>query len=161
MRSRGLILAASTLAIALSLSACSGDGDDDKGKTDAAAPSESSNAGEKVFHKKCDAELELSGAVLWTWSGKGTVTNEGGVTTYQAADGEDSVIVYAGNDNITTNANVTYDGQTYTTTDPESGLDVAANGTSAKVNAPTTGVAGDGPRAVIKFTCGKAGSGKS
>jgi hypothetical protein len=62
--------------------------------------------------------------------------------------------VYAGSDDIPTNANLTIDGATYTTTG-DAGLDVSPDGRSAKVDADTMGTGGPGPHVTATFTCGK------
>ena len=82
------------------------------------------------------------------------------MTTYQAADGSTQIYAYAGKGDIPTNANITIDGATYTTTDPKKGLEISGNGTGAKVDADTTGIDGAGPHLTASFACGKGGKGK-
>lgn len=158
MRSPRLTLAVTALVAAVALTACSGSSDDD-GDKDAGAPASSSPASESAapepFERTCEVDVQVTGAVEASWSGKGRSSNEAGPTIYQFAQGKDHITVYAGKDDIPTNANVTVDGATYTTTDPESGLDIAGNGTSAKVDADTDGVDGPGPHVSATFTCGK------
>ncbi|MBZ5740071.1 hypothetical protein [Nocardioides mangrovi] len=158
MRSSRLALTVTALALLTSVTACSGGSDD---KDDSSTPAASSSAGgdEGTFTKQCSVEVEVTGAAEASWSGKATVSNASGVTAYQSADGKDQLIVYAGNDDIQTNANLTVGGATFTTTDPEVGLEVAKDGSGATVDAPTSGVSGDGPQVTATFTCGKAGKG--
>lgn len=99
--------------------------------------------------------MKVTGAVKSSWRGKGTVTDGGGPTTYTAVRGADRVTAYYGTDNIPTNASITVDGATYTTTDPGAGLDIAKDGSRAEIDADTVGVDGAGPHLVARFTCGE------
>lgn len=160
MRATRLSLAVTALSTALVLSACSGSDDEkpDAGGSSSASTPSSSEAPEP-FERKCTVEVTMTGPVEASWTGKGRSSNEAGPTMYQFEDGDERMAVYAGKDDIPTNANVTVDGATYTTTDPEAGLDVAGNGTKAVVDADTNGVEGPGPHLNATFTCGK-GKGK-
>ncbi|GAB2445621.1 hypothetical protein GCM10027062_28010 [Nocardioides hungaricus] len=156
MRSTRLTLAVTALATVLALSACSGD-DEPTGNADP-SPTAEPTEGAKVFERKCEVSVEVTGAVEVSWSGAGRSSNEAGPTSYTSADGKDRIIAYAATDDLATNANVTIGGATYTTTSPD-GLDIAADGTSATVDAATTGTDGDGPRVMATFTCGKKAKG--
>ncbi len=156
MRSPRLTLAVTALAAALALTACSGS-DDSEPDADASPSASTSESPEAAapFERPCTVQVDLTGAVEVSWAGKGTASNEAGPTIYLSQDGDSHLTVFAGTDDIQTNANVTVDGATYTTTDPEAGLDVAGNGTKAAVDADTTGVDGPGPHIKATFTCGK------
>ena len=161
MRATRLTLAVTALCSALVLSACSGSDDD---KPEAGAPSSDSTTkaseAPEPFQRKCTVEVQVSGKVEASWSGKGRSSNEAGPTMYQFEDGKNRMAVYAGKDDIPTNANITVGGATYTTTDPEKGLEVAGNGTKAVVDADTSGVDSEGPHVKATFTCGKGDKGK-
>lgn len=168
MRATRLTLAVPALCAALALAGCSGSSsDDDKPDAEASSSTTSSEGSEgsegseapKVFERTCTVEAQVTGVVEASWSGKGRSSNEAGPTMYTFTQGKDRMTVYAGKDDIVTNANLTVGGATYTTTDPESGLDVAGNGTKAVVDADTAGVDGAGPHVTATFTCGK-GEGK-
>jgi hypothetical protein len=99
-------------------------------------------------------QVELTGSVEVSWDGNGTVSNASELTTYQSTHGKDQLIAYAGNDSISTNANITVDGATYTTTSDD-GLDVAGNGTGATIDADLAGTGGPGPHLSATFDCTK------
>lgn len=148
-----VIMVGATLAV----TACSGDDSEPDGRTPASAASSpgKSSAAPESFERACTVDVEITGAVQASWEGKGRSSNEAGPTMYTFTKGKDRITVYASKGDVPTNANVTVDGATYTTTDPESGLDVAGNGTSAEVDADTTGVDGPGPHLSADFACGK------
>lgn len=157
MKSPRWILAVTALCAMTTLSACSGDSDKDNEKdadaSTSASPSDSPAVSNPI-DRKCTVEAEISGAVQATWQGKGTSSNEAGLTIYRFSDGDDRMAVYAGNDEVPTNANLTIDGATYTTSG-DTGLDVSDDGRSAKVDADTAGTEGAGPHVTATFTCGK------
>lgn len=147
-----------TLCAVTALSSCSGSDSDKDADSPSSAAASDSGMPDKVFHRKCTAEIEITGAVQASWKGKGSSSNQAGPTIYDFAKGEDRLSVYAGKDDLPTSANFTIDGATYTTADPDTGLDVAGNGTSATVDADTMGVKGPGPHLTATFTCGKGTS---
>jgi hypothetical protein len=146
MRSPRLLLAVTALCAASALGACGG-GDDAKGDE-----STSSAATPDSFERDCQAQVTVSGVVEASWEAEGTSSNQVGVTTYTSAHGPNQIVVYAGKGDIATNANLTVDGATYTTTS-EDGLDVAGNGTSAQVDADLQGIDGPGPHVTATFAC--------
>ena len=155
------MLAVTAVLAVTSLAACSGD-DSDGAKADGSPTPTLSGPPEGAddsFHRTCRVEVTLSGAAEASWKGEGASTNQAGPTTYTFTHDEDQLIVYAGKDDIVTNANLTVDGATYITK-TEDGLDVAGNGTRATVDAETKGTDGAGPHLSATFACGK-GSDKS
>jgi hypothetical protein len=155
MRSPRWILAVTTLCAVTALSSCSGSDSDKDADSPSSTAASGSGTPDEAFHRKCTAEIEITGDVQASWNGNGSSSNQAGPTIYDFAKGEDRLSVYAGKDDIPTSANFTIDGATYTTSDPETGLDVAGNGTSATVDADTVGVKGPGPHLKATFTCGK------
>jgi hypothetical protein len=153
MRPPRLLLAVTALCAASALAACSGS-DDPKGdeSTSSATTPDSSVEANGSFERDCQAQVTVSGAVEASWEAEGTSSNQVGVTTYTSAQGPNQIVVYAGKGDIATNANLTVDGATYTTTS-EDGLDVAGNGTSAQVDADLRGIDGPGPHLTATFTC--------
>ncbi|MDI6911855.1 hypothetical protein [Nocardioides sp.] len=159
MRTPRLTLAVTALLTALAVSGCSGsDGEQPDAESPSSTSASESSEAQKPFERACSVEAEVTGTVEASWAGKGRASNEAGPTMYQFSKGQDQMTVYAGKDDIPTNANITIDGATFTTTDPDIGLDVAGNGTKAVVDADTTGVDGPGPHVSATFTCGKGKS---
>jgi hypothetical protein len=156
MKSPRWILAVTALCAMTTLSACSGDSssDSDKGAGSTASDSPSAPSISKPINRKCTVEAEASGVAQASWQGEGRSSNESGLTIYDLSHGDDRMSVYAGNGDIPTNANLTIDGATYTTTG-DAGLDVSPDGRSAKVDADTMGTEGPGPHVTATFTCGK------
>jgi hypothetical protein len=158
MKSPRLILAVTALCAMTTLTACSGDSDKDA-ETEPSAQASGSPTGapevSKPIDRKCTVEAEVTGVAQASWQGEGTSSNKAGPTIYEFSDGDDRMAVYAGTDDISTNANLTIGGATYTTTDPDAGFDVAADGRSATVDADTMGTDGAGPHVTATFTCGK------
>jgi hypothetical protein len=160
MRLPRLTLAVTALTTALALTGCSGS-DSDPG-SDGASPSDGASSGTaaKPFERTCSVEVEVTGVAEASWQGKGRSSNEAGPTIYEFHHGDDQMLAYAGKDDIPTNANITIGGATYTTTDPQSGLEIADDGTKAEVDVDTTGVDGEGPHVSATFTCSKGGKNK-
>lgn len=161
MRSpRLLLVVTALLATGTSLSACGGsdsDGGDGPSarQTLSSAQESARQQAEDAFERDCTVHVEATGSVTASWDGTGTVTNASGVTTYQATDGDKQLWAYAGNGDIPTSANVTVDGATYTTSDAGTGLDIAGNGTGAKIDSDTDGIEQTGPHLVATFDCTK------
>jgi hypothetical protein len=112
MRSPRWILAVTAVCAVTALSSCSGS---DSGQdADAPASTAASDAGtpDKAFHRKCTAEIQITGVAEASWSGKGSSSNQAGPTIYDFAKGKDRLSVYAGEDDIPTTANFTIDGAT-------------------------------------------------
>lgn len=153
MFSTRMTLAVTVLSAATLLAGCSGS--DDGGEPDAAPSSTSPAAPEtpKMFERTCEVTVEMSGAATASWQGEGRSSNEAGATIYTFVDGDDRISVYSGTEDLPTSANVTVEGATYTTTDPDTGLDVQVDGSSAQVDADTTGVDDAGPHLTASFTC--------
>ena len=156
MKSPRWILAVTALCAMTTLTACSGDSDKDAdpGASTPASDSPSNPDPSKPIDRKCTVEAEITGVVQASWQGEGMSSNEAGPTIYRFSDGDDRMAVYAGADQIPTNANITIGGATYTTIG-DAGLDVAADGRSASVDADTTGTEGPGPHITATFTCGQ------
>lgn len=155
------MLAVTALLAVTSLAACSGD-DSDGAKADGSPTPTLSGppaGADDSFHRTCQVEVTLSGTAEASWKGEGASTNRAGPTTYTFTHNQDQLIVYAGKDDIVTNANLTVDGATYITK-TEDGLDVAGNGTGATVDAETKGTDGAGPHVSATFACGN-GNGKN
>ena len=147
-------MAVTALSTVLALSACSG-GDDEQDASSDGPSARPTPPPDDSFTRACQVTVEASGAAEVSWEGKGEVSDRVGSVVYTYVDGEDAFRVYAGTDDIATNANLALGGATYTTTDPAAGLDVADDGSGARVDAETAGVDGPGPHVTATFTCGK------
>ena len=157
------MLTVTALSATLVLSGCSGS---DEGDSPDAAPSEGSSSAAseapKMFERTCDVTVEVSGAATASWSGEGRSSNESGSTMYTFANDEGQITVYAGNDDIPMSAVLSVEKANYGTANvPDASLDVQEDGSSAVVDAATTGVEGAGPQLSASFTCEEAGKKKA
>jgi hypothetical protein len=140
MRASRGFLAVSSFCLLAALTACSGDSDDKASAEPDGASSSSKPSSETTG---CRAEVEVTGAVQDSWSGKATVTSmdSGPAALYRASHGDTQVNVYAAGDDFPTSANVTQGEQTFTTPQGSAeGLDAQGNGKGATVDADAAGV---------------------
>ena len=154
MRSSRLLLAVSAICLASTLTACGG-GDD---KPDAAPTgSATKDAKSAKVHRTCKAEVEVTGSVQASWTGKGTsmLMTSGPEAIYRAEKGDAQVVLYAPGKDFKTTANFTQGDRTFTTQlGDKTGLDIAGSGKSAKVDADAVGVKpDDAAHVVATFDC--------
>jgi hypothetical protein len=137
------------------LTACSGDSDDQAGAEPDSAASSSSKASSETTG--CRAEVEVTGAVQDSWTGKATVTTmeSGPGALYRAAHGKTQVNVYAAGDDFPSSANVSQGQQTFTTPQgDQAGVEAQRNGKGASVDADAAGVDPESKAHITAtFTC--------
>jgi hypothetical protein len=155
MRASRGFLAVSSLCLVVALTACSGDSDESAGAEPGSAASSSTQASSET--NGCRAEVEVTGAVQDSWTGKATVTtmDSGPAALYRASHGKTQVNVYAAGDDFPTSANVSQGEQTFTTPQgDETGVDAQGSGKGATVDADAAGVdPGSKVHLTATFTC--------
>ena len=145
MRSSRLLLAVSAICLASTLTACGG-GDDkpDAGSSPTGSATKGDDAGK--VNRTCKAEVEVTGSVAASWTGKGTSMRmtSGPQAIYRAEKGDAQIVLYAPGKDFETTANFTQGDQTFTTQlGDKTGLDIAGSGRSATVDADAVGVKPD------------------
>lgn len=104
----------------------------------------------------CDSEVRLTGAVKATWSGEGVVDRPetGPVAVYQSVEGTTVLTVYAPGNGFDANVVVSDGTDSYGTSFDAPGLDVAADGSGATIDAEAIVPDGDASvRVVATFSC--------
>src|SRR6478672_8867783 len=105
MRSSRLLLAVSAICLASTLTACGG-GDD---SSDAGSPAGTATKGDRPakVQRSCKAEVEVTGSVEASWTGKGTsmLMASGPQAIYRAEKGDAQVVLYAPGKDFATTAN--------------------------------------------------------
>lgn len=163
MTRKHLLLSVPALVLSLGLTGCSGDDGDDKPDADASTASDAAEAPPAAqVRKGCTAEVEMTGAVTASWSGKATVRRgQGAPTAYTAEDGKMRVTAYASAEGFDATANFTGPGGTFTTPlDSDEGLDLDAKGSGGTVDADVVGLQDAKGHLTATFDCAKKGGGK-
>ncbi|WP_126688243.1 hypothetical protein [Nocardioides ferulae] len=163
MRNLLRLPAVSLLALTLFVG-CSGD-DEKEPEADPSPTAEVSQEGPAPAQERgCKVEVEVTGTVEASWTGKATVrlSEEEPTAIYQAQDGESSIAVYSPLNDNPASANVTVGDSTFTTPlGDDTGLEVAEDGSGAAVAADATGIDDNQVRIDAVFECGKPKKGSS
>lgn len=160
MSRTNLLLSVPALTLSLALGACSGE--DDQDPSSEASTSQVADALQPARVKGgCTAEVEVTGDVTASWSGKATVRRgEGTPTVYTTEADGGTVAAYAAAEGFETTANFTGDAGTFTT-EPEvaDGLDLDAEGTGGTIDADLVGLDDQTAHLTATFTCDETGKG--
>lgn len=155
--SRRLPAALATLALALSLTACGGsDGGSDDAPADDARPGDGLPTMEG---EGCDVDVTLTGAVEQSWSGDGTVSvSESDVAppaSYQTLDGEAVLSLLSEGHGFDPGVLLTVGDTSYGVETGSAGVDIAADGSGATIDATGTaiGAPDDSVQIAATFSC--------
>ncbi len=144
----------SVLCLAAALTGCSDDGS----KADAKPDGDKSSAAQpENTTRDCTVDVEVTGAVQASWSGKASsaTMTSGPAAVYRAVKGDTQLAVYAKGDDFPASANVTQGQRTFTTPQGDgNGVTAKGSGASAKVDAEASGIKpGQSVHLTADFTC--------
>lgn len=165
MTRKHLLLSVPALVLGLGLVGCSGDDGGEEPDVEASATATADPSDGPVgaqVRKGCTAEVEMTGTMTASWSGKATVRqDEGAPTVYTAEDGKVTVTAYSSAEGFETTANIAGPRGTFTTPlGSDEGLDLDVEGSGGTVDADVVGLDDAEGHLTATFTCPEKGAGK-